>query len=175
RPAAVSASVPTGGNVLVLTTCQNALSQMLLGSETLRAESCGNSAAAHNTIVLAGQAPHGGFFTALILDGAAGGGGGFPDRDGADTAQNQWTVKTMIMNVETVEMLNPVLYLWRAEVPDSGGPGEHRGGVGLDVALIPWGTPAMIAICIGSARSVRDCLGYAGGYPAIHSPVRVLR
>ncbi|MEA2330768.1 MAG: N-methylhydantoinase [Thermoleophilaceae bacterium] len=175
RPAPVSASVPTGGSVLVLTTSQNAISKMLLASETLRNESCGNSAAGHNTLVLVGQDASGHFFTTLVLDAIAGGGGGFPDRDGESTAQSQWTVKTMIANVETTEMLYPVLYLWRSEVTDSGGPGENRGGLGIEAALIPWGTDHMININIGCGLTVRNCLGYAGGYPASHTPVRVMR
>jgi N-methylhydantoinase B len=177
RPAALSASVPTGANLLVLTTCQNALSKMLLGSEDpqLRQESCGNSGAGHNTFVVAGLNGDGEFFATLILDAIAGGGGGFPDRDGADSAQNHWSVKTLIGNVETVELLYPVLYLWRREVQDSGGLGKFRGGLGVMEALMPWGTPEVVNINHGSGYDVRPCLGYSGGYPAPHTPAGVIR
>jgi N-methylhydantoinase B len=176
RPAALSANVPTGANLLVLTACQNALSKMLLGAEPeLRQESCGNSAAGHNTFVLAGMGRDGQYYATLILDAIAGGGGGFPDRDGPDSASNHWSVKTLIGNVETVEMLYPVLYLWRHEVTDSGGPGKYRGGLGLLDAMIPWGTDTFVNINLGSGYDVRPCLGYSGGYPAPHSPAGVLR
>jgi len=176
RPAALSASVPTGANLMVLTTCQNALSKMLLGAEdSLREESCGNSGAGHNTFVLAGTDSSGDYFATLILDAIAGGGGAFPDRDGPDSALSHWSVKTLIGNVETVEMLYPVLYLWRNEVIDSGGAGEFRGGLGLMDAMIPWGAGQVLNINHGAGYDVRTCLGYAGGYPAPHSPAGVVR
>jgi N-methylhydantoinase B len=176
RPAPVSSNVPTGANLIVLTACQNALSKMLLGAaDDLRQESCGNSAGGHNTFVLAGQGRDGQYFATLILDAIAGGGGGFPDRDGPDSASNHWSVKTLIGNVETVEMLYPVLYLWRYEVPDSGGAGKYRGGLGLLDAMIPWDTEAFVNINHGSGFDGRPSLGYSGGYPAPHSPAGVIR
>jgi N-methylhydantoinase B len=176
RPAPVSMNVPTGANVLVLTTCQNAVSKMLLGAEDdVRQEACGNSGAGHNSFVLAGQDTDGAFYATLILDSIAGGGGGFPDRDGSDTAQSHWSVKTIIGNVESVEMLYPILYLWRSEVPDSGGPGKFRGGLGLMDALMPWGVEGFMNINLGAGFDTRTCLGCSGGYPAAHSPAGVVR
>jgi N-methylhydantoinase B len=176
RPAALSTNVPAGANLLVLTTCHNSLSKMLLGADPeLRQESCGNCGGGHNTFVLAGARSDGEFFAALILDGNGGGGGGFPDRDGPDTASNHWAVKAVITNVESVELLYPFLYLWRQEVVDSGGPGKFRGGLGLMEAVIPWDIPQMTSITLGAGYNVRSSLGYSGGYPAPHSPAGVVR
>lgn len=177
RPAALSANVPAGANLLVLTTCHNVLSKMLLGAadDELRRESCGNCGGGHNTFVLAGARSDGQFFASLILDGNAGGGGAFPDRDGPDTGANHWAVKAVITNVESVELLYPFLYLWRQEVVDSGGPGRFRGGLGLTEAVIPWNTPQLTAITLGAGYSVRSSLGFSGGYPAPHSPAGVVR
>lgn len=176
RPAALSTNVPAGANLLVLTACHNVLSKMLLGADRLlRQESCGNCGGGHNTFVLAGSHSDGNFFASLILDGNAGGGGGFPDRDGPDTGSNHWSVKAVIANVESVELLYPFLYLWRGEVTDSGGPGKFRGGLGLMEALIPWNIPQMTCITLGAGYDVRSSLGYSGGYPAPHSPAGVIR
>ena len=175
KPAAVSANTPTGANILVVTACQNAVAKMLLGSDEYRNDACGNSGAGHNTFVLTGVGPDGNFFATLILDGLAGGVGAFPDRDGTDTAQNHWSVRTMIANVETTERHYPVLYLWRRQVCDSGGPGRFRGGLGMMSALIPWRTAQLIDINVGSGALTRHCLGHAGGYPAANTPLGVVR
>jgi N-methylhydantoinase B len=175
RPAAVSANTPAGANILVMTTAHNALSKMLLESSEHRDEACGNIGASFNNFVLAGPGRNGGYQATLILDGLAGGIGGSPAADGEDSAQNHWAVKTMISNVETIEMLYPLLYLWRREIPDSGGPGRHRGGLGLEACLLPWGTPQLVQVNFGVGQRLRTCLGLTGGYPSIHAPVGVVR
>jgi N-methylhydantoinase B len=175
RPAAVSANTPAGANILVMTTAHNALSKMLLTSEQFADEACGNIGASFNNFVLAGPARDGAYFATLILDGLAGGIGGSRGIDGEDSAQNHWAVKTMISNIETIEMMYPVLYLWRREVPDSGGPGRHRGGLGLESALMPWETPQIVHVNLGVGQDPRTCLGLAGGYPATNAPVGIVR
>ena len=40
-------------------------------------------------------------------------------------------------NVETNEGFYPILYLYRRETKDSGGPGEFRGGMGATSCWIP--------------------------------------
>jgi N-methylhydantoinase B len=174
RPAAISANVPSGANVLVLTTAQNALSQMCLTSDAYRAEACGYVGAAFNFPVLAGEG-RAGFFATLVMDGLAGGVGGGPSGDGESTAQNPWCVKNMIANVETTELLFPILYLWRRQVTDSGGAGRHRGGLGLEDAFTPWGTAGFVHVNVGCGRRPRNCLGLSGGYPASHTPIGVIR
>jgi len=175
KPAAVSYNVPAGGNMLVMTAAHNALAKMLLSSEKYRTEACGNIGASHVAFVLAGINRDGSYFTTLIMDALGGGIGGSPDRDGPSTAQNHWCIKTMLVNVETNEMLYPFLYLWRKEVPDSGGAGKFRGGLGLMDAIIPWETPQMVDVNLGCGAEPRNCLGLSGGYPAANTPAGVIR
>jgi N-methylhydantoinase B len=175
RPAAVSTNTPAGANILVMTAAHNALSKMLLTAEQFQDEACGNIGASFNNFVLAGPGRDGTYFATLILDGLAGGVGGSLMADGEDSAQNHWAVKTMISNVETIEMIYPLLYLWRREIRDSGGPGEHRGGLGLESALMPWGTDQIVQVNLGVGQEPRPCLGLAGGYPSIHAPVGLIR
>ena len=40
-------------------------------------------------------------------------------------------------NVEETELFYPMLFLWRREVPDSGGAGRWRGGNGAELAFVP--------------------------------------
>ena len=170
RPTAVSANVPCGANIAIMTTSQNAISKMLLSSEAFRDEACGNIGAGFNIFVLSGDNRDGSFFAQLILDCLAGGMGGLPDRDGADTGQNHWCVKSMIANVETNEMLYPFMFLWRREVPDSAGAGAHRGGMGISDAIIPWQRDGLANVNLGVGHEPRNCLGLAGGYPGANNP-----
>jgi N-methylhydantoinase B len=64
------------------------------------------------------------------------------------------------------EFLYPVLTLWRREVPDSGGPGRHRGGVGASVAITPHGTSVPMGLVLASAgKAVAQNAGLSGGHP----------
>jgi N-methylhydantoinase B len=64
------------------------------------------------------------------------------------------------------EFLYPVLTLWRREVPDSGGPGRHRGGVAASVAITPHGTSVPMGLVLASAgKAVAQNAGLSGGHP----------
>jgi N-methylhydantoinase B len=175
RPAPISATVPSGATHLVPTATEIALSKMLLASEGFKSEAHAGTSSSKNFPVFAGMTSEGTEFTTLILDANAGGGGGLVDRDGDNTAVNPWAVKNTIGNVESVEMLYPLLYLWRSEVPDSGGPGEFRGGVGISAGLIPWRTPELVLVSVGTGNKARNTPGLAGGYPAANTPLAVAR
>lgn len=76
-------------------------------------------------------------FSTTLLDAQLGGGGARYDRDGADTAGLLHVPGGACANVEVNEANHPMLYLWRRERPDSGGPGLRRGGVGGEHAWQP--------------------------------------
>ena len=175
HPAPVSSNIPSGANILVITCSQRAIAKMLLGSETFRQEACANTGGAFNFPVLAGPHRDGSEFTTLLLDGLAGGTGGLVDADGDNSGHNSWAVKNMIANVETNEMMYPLLYLWRGEVGDSAGAGKQRGGVGVSEALVPWDTSDLVLVTVGAGAEARSCQGLAGGYPASNTPICVHR
>lgn len=175
RPAATSSNLPAGANVLVEAVSQNAISKMLLSSAGYRHEAAGNVNTSFELFVLAGQDREDNLFTTLVMDLLAGGIGGNAEHDGANSAANPWSVKAQIANVETNEMLYPLMYLWRREVTDSAGPGKHRGGAGLEVGIIPWGTDSLINVNLGCGADQRNTLGLSGGYPAGNTPARIRR
>lgn len=176
RPAAVSLNTPAGANLLIMTCAQTALSEMLMtAGDEYRSQASGNNGGAFTTFVLAGADEHGGMFTTLIMDLLAGGQGAHPDRDGADSCSNLWTVKSMVANVETTELLYPLLFLTHAEQVDSAGPGRFRGGAGVVDALIPWGTDELINVNLGVGAEPRSSQGIAGGYPGGNTPAWVMR
>jgi N-methylhydantoinase B len=148
---------------------------MLLTTGTFRHDAAANSNGAFNVPIIAGPHRDGSHFTTLILDMLAGGGGALVDADGDSSAHNGWCIKTMIANVETNELMYPVLYLGREEVADTGGPGKYRGGLGVRMTVIPWETPELMVVTVGCGARSRSSLGLAGGYPASNTPIRILR
>jgi N-methylhydantoinase B len=175
RPAAVSSNVPSGGLTLVTACAQAAVAKLLRSTDEHRDEAAGSVGATFNFPVFAGADAAGQPFATLILDGLAGGAGALDGADGDHSGHTAWGTKTMVANVETTELLYPLLYLWRREVTDSAGPGRHRGGAGVSVGIMPWKVPALACITVGVGTESRGSLGVAGGYPGANAPVAVLR
>ena len=175
RPAAVSANVPSGGLTLVSTSAQAAIGKMLASCPELADDAAAVVGATFNFPVFAGSDQHGAHFASLILDGLAGGGGARASVDGDDTGHAAWGTKTMIPNVETTELLYPLLYLWRRQVTDSAGPGRFRGGAGMDVGIAPRGVSELQLVTVGVGTQSRAAAGLAGGYPASNAPVAIIR
>lgn len=108
--------------------------------------------------------------TYVYPESIGGGCGGFADRDGMD-AVHVHTVNSTNLPVEAMELEYPLLIDEYALVPDSGGAGRHRGGLGMarQIRILADGT-------IFSARSdahVVAAPGAAGGNPS--NLTRILR
>src|SRR5581483_8096374 len=73
-----------------------------------------------------------------------------------------------IPDIEINELGYPVLYLWRKLHTNSGGPGRHRGGCGLDLAWTPWYSPGGEEHVMAACWQVPPA-GACGGYPAAAS------
>jgi N-methylhydantoinase B len=65
----------------------------------------------------------------------AGGWGGRPDADGEDASMSVCQGDVRNTPIETLELKSPVLVLERGLWPDSGGPGKHRGGLGVQTRI----------------------------------------
>src|SRR5258708_30932613 len=85
------------------------------------------------------------------MEPMAGGCGAPPHADGIDAGGLFCIPMGRIPDVEMTEFLYPILTLWRREVPDSGGPGRHRGGVAASVAITPHGTSVPMGLILASA------------------------
>lgn len=118
--------------------------------------------------LLAGLDQRGGGFATMLCDAMAGGLGAKADGDGVDTGGENCIPMGRVADVEINEFSFPMLYLWRREEPDSGGPGQYRGGVGASSCFIPYDSPAGQVHLVVSAngKSVPQAPGLAGGYPA---------
>jgi N-methylhydantoinase B len=101
--------------------------------------------------------------TYVYPESMGGGAGAFGDRDGMD-AVHVHTVNSTNLPVEALELEYPLLLDEYALVPDSGGAGRHRGGLGMvrQIRILESGT-------IFSARSDAHLVpapGVFGGLPS---------
>jgi N-methylhydantoinase B len=167
-PAAVSRG-PIGPAWLTGSLVAECLSGMLDRSlelgKNVQATCCGT----WDTAVIAGLDERGEQpvpFLNIIMEPMAGGYGARPHADGMDTGGLFCIPMGRIPDVEMTEFLYPVLTLWRREVPDSGGPGRHRGGVAASVAITPHGTSVPMGLILASAgKAVAQNAGLCGGHP----------
>lgn len=116
-------------------------------------------------------------FVTMIMDCMAGGWGARSFADGVDTAGLMAAITGQCPNVETNEGFYPILYLFRRETTDSGGPGEYRGGMGATACWIPHDTEGrpiqLVLATFGGAFPT--ALGIDGGYPANTAMYKMLR
>jgi N-methylhydantoinase B len=115
-------------------------------------------------------------FGGPLLDGMAGGGGALPTRDGIDTGGHTSSLRATIANVESYELRYPILYLYRRQTPDSGGPGTFRGGAGVSLMYIVHGVeeiPTKILHTFGVEQP--ESPGLCGGYPSTTNQFAIVR
>ncbi len=115
-------------------------------------------------------------FGGPLLDGMAGGGGALCWRDGIDTGGHTSSVRSTIADVESYEYRYPILYLYRKQTPDSGGPGTFRGGAGVSMMYTVWGVdgiPTKILHTFGVEQP--ESPGMFGGHPSTTNQFAIMR
>jgi N-methylhydantoinase B len=107
--------------------------------------------------------------TYVYPESIGGGGGAFADRDGMD-AVHVHTVNSTNLPIEALELEYPLLVDEYALVPDSGGAGRHRGGLGIarQVRILEDGT----VFSLRSDAHVIAAPGASGGLPSNVTRVR---
>jgi N-methylhydantoinase B len=164
-PSAVGkASVASGFSTI--NAVEQCLSQMADSSDALQDHTYANGCGTWDLCVLSGLDQHGNPFTTMLTDAMGAGCGAAMNRDGVDTGGILGMPMGRMPDVEMTEFSAPLLYLWRREEPDSGGPGKFRGGVTASLALVPHGTEVPMAQVIsGAGKAVSQNIGAVGGYP----------
>jgi N-methylhydantoinase B len=124
---------------------------------------------------LAGINQHGGVSVLFYMDNVMGVGGAAQTiGDGLDCYGHTCTTGAGLPDIETNEGNDPVLYLWRRLVPNCGGPGITRGGLGLETGIVVHSTDALSGPAFNACSELPP-RGAGGGYPAsagTYSPVR---
>ncbi|CAM5528613.1 hydantoinase B/oxoprolinase family protein [Eoetvoesiella caeni] len=118
--------------------------------------------------LLAGLDQRGNPFVTMVCDSMAGGMGARVDQDGVDTGGLNCIPMGRVADVEINEFSFPMLYLWRREEMDSGGPGRFRGGAGGSSCFIPYDSPigGVHLVVSATGKALPQATGLSGGYPA---------
>ena len=118
--------------------------------------------------LLAGVDQRGNPFVTMVCDSMAGGMGARVDQDGVDTGGLNCIPMGRVADVEINEFSFPMLYLWRREEMDSGGPGRFRGGAGGSSCFIPYDSPigGVHLVVSATGKALPQAAGLSGGFPA---------
>jgi N-methylhydantoinase B len=143
-----------------------AIGKMLACSHLCDSEAQANWSPAWQGSTMAGRHEGGAPFTAVFLD-QGGGGGARAWRDGPDTGGLAGVPAMGIANVETYEKEYPILYVYRRQARDTGGPGLYRGGVGTELMIVPHRNEGPIDLTVLThGASQPEGQGLYGGYPS---------
>jgi N-methylhydantoinase B len=115
-------------------------------------------------------------FGGPLLDGMAGGTGAQCWRDGIDTGGHTSSVRATIANVESYEYRYPILYLYRRQTPDSGGPGKFRGGAGISMMYTVRGANEISTKILHTFGVEQpESPGMFGGFPSTTNQFAIMR
>lgn len=87
------------------------------------------------------------------------------DKDGIDSSVTMYNPWTFISDVESEETLLPIIHLFRAHRPDSGGFGKFRGGTGVESLTMVYGSDSISMNHYGAGKRIASNQGMFGGYP----------
>jgi N-methylhydantoinase B len=175
RPGPVS--IATVAMVKVVNNLSNLLIGKLLDASPLYERASAVWDGMHASIMLSGRDMSGDGFIVSITDKFAGAGGAFGGGDGVDIGGELPNGVSRWANVETHELHNPILFLFRNALTDSGGAGERRGGVTHEYALVPHEADKgeMQLVLTSKGLRVPMSIGLAGGYPGCNASGLVVR
>lgn len=164
-PAPVSSGHMEAGLRVVKTVSEVfSLAMMESDNEWVRSHAMGNFHENWVVGVFSGENSDGRPTVFLDTNGGGAGGGAQTVCDGLDAAASFTGLSNGLPDIEINEMTSPLLYLWRKINVNSGGPGNFRGGQGIEFAWIPWGTDGGREI-ISSTCSQVPARGIMGGFP----------
>jgi N-methylhydantoinase B len=161
---------------LVTVAASQAVAKMLDASGEFRDRVCPSWSVSANCNNLFGVTADGKRVGALLSDHRGGGAAARSFADGFSHSGQTTSFSASMANVESQEWKLPLLYLYRKQLPDSGGAGRWRGGLTAAAALTPIGVPEMVLKSTNTAGTEQsNAHGIDGGYPGAGSQVRVLR
>jgi N-methylhydantoinase B len=154
------------------------IAKMLSCSPTLAAQAVGAGGSAGMPVMLiSGHDAQGQPYGTAMSDHMFGAIAPSPLRDGVDSGGHSWDPRSLVPNVEDQELVFPILYLYRHELPDSGGAGCRRGANGGSFAYVPLDVPSITVATVTSAAGTRmpPSPGVFGGNPSGTTGYRILR
>jgi N-methylhydantoinase B len=174
-PASVS-TAPTQAMEISLYPAYTVLSKMMYSDPEMRKDvMCIGGTSQWPTTIFRGTDQWGERFGYLLIDPIGGAIGAFSGADGISTGGQSRTPICKLPNIEHTEQSFPLLFLYRKEVADSGGPGKYRGGLSAESCFIPHNTSAITQDTLSSGNAVPTSTGMMGGYPGTTNAYRFVR
>ncbi len=173
-PAPVSICT-VGFRWLVTVAAAQAVAKMLGASTTYRDRVCSSWNVSSNCNNVFGSTPDGKRVGALLSDHRGGGAAARSFDDGFSHAGQITSYSSNLGNVESAEWKLPLLYLFRRQLTDSGGPGMYRGGLTACAAVVPYGVEELLYKSTNTAGTDEsNAHGLYGGYPGAGSQATVI-
>ncbi|MDA0262384.1 MAG: hydantoinase B/oxoprolinase family protein [Proteobacteria bacterium] len=166
RPAPISVAT-VGAIQSVNSAACLTIGKMLDASEKYKEEATAVWHANHFAIFMFGQNQHNREAIGILTEVFAGSGGARTFADGVDLGGEIPNPISRMANVETMEASFPLRYLFRRRFIDSGGPGEFRGGTGMEFCIVPHDAPqgGIHYVVSGKGTDFPMSDGLSGGYP----------
>jgi N-methylhydantoinase B len=164
HPSAVSTSLGLG---ISLVQAQYVAAKMLSTSQETKGHVFGASGL-HTMLYnhMFGRDREGREFAHFPFDGTVGAIGAFSHRDGIDHGGGSFSPINPVGSVELYEQEIPLLYLYRRELPHSGGHGQWRGGATFVTGWVGHKTEELYVSSGGLFASVTQGVGLLGGHPS---------
>ncbi len=164
-PASVS-TAPVQAMEISLYPAYNVLSKMIYGDPAMRRDvMCIGGTSQWPATIFRGIDQWGERYGYLLVDPIGGAIGAFSTQDGISTGGQSRTPICKLPNIEHTEQSFPLLFLYRKEVPDSGGAGKFRGGLSAESCFIPHNTDRIVQDTLSSGNAIPTSTGMMGGYP----------
>lgn len=166
RPAPVSVAT-VGAIQSVNNAACSTIGKMLAASEKYADEATAVWHANHFAIFMFGNNQRGRLAIGILTETFAGAGGARTFADGVDVGGEIPNPISRMANVETIEAMFPIRYLFRRRLKDSGGPGRYRGGTGGEMAIVAHDAPdgGIHYVVSGKGTKFPQSEGLAGGFP----------
>jgi N-methylhydantoinase B len=174
-PASVS-TAPVQAMEISLYPAYNVLSKMIFADPAMRQDvMCIGGTSQWPATIFRGIDQWGERYGYLLVDPIGGAIGAFSTQDGISTGGQSRTPICKLPNIEHTEQSFPLLFLYRKEVPDSGGPGRWRGGLSAESCFIPHNTDKIVQDTLSSGNAIPTSTGMMGGYPGTTNIYRFVR
>ena len=174
-PASVS-TAPIQSMEISLYPAYNVISKMIYPDKELRRDiMCIGGTSQWPATLFRGIDQWGERYGYLLIDPIGGAIGAFSMADGINTGGQARTPICQLPNIEHTEQSFPVLFLYRKELPDSGGAGQYRGGLSAESCFIPHNTDFITQDTLSSGNATPTSSGMMGGYPSSTNAYTFLR
>lgn len=152
--------------IVTLNLVAGALSKVLLSSPAHHDEAFANWCGTSLGVSMMGRNDRGIMTVCPEASHFAAGCGARTYADGVDTGGIIINTTANIPSIEQTEAEYPVLYMFRRQLTDSGGPGRYRGGMSAGVAIAPYNPEGpMETTFSGVGAETPNAFGLGGGLP----------